>query len=551
MKRERWGSRLLFIFAAVGSAAGLGNLWRFPYMAYKYGGGAFLIPYLVILFIIGIPLLLLEFAIGQYFQKGAVEGMYSLNKNCAGVGFMGIMNGFVITGYYTVVISWAVLFFVHSFKVSWSGNETSFFYNKILNISSGINQIGGIQLPILLGLIAVWIGIYFSIWKGPKSAGKVVMVTMPLPILLVIILAIRGISLGKGSFIGISAYLTPDIKKILTDVEVWNAAIAQIFFTLTLGFGTMIAYGSYNDKKQELVKSTFWTAFLNSIISFIAGFAVFGTIGYMSYNLAVEKQVPHAMVMEHQKTLNIRVIKDLKPEEAKARTYTYRELKTKGIDISIKETAKYNLNHSKLVGPGLAFIVYPKAIAMFKPKWAAAVFGALFFLMLFSLGIDSAFSLVEAISTVIADETHRSAKTVNRSIIALFVCFVCFLSGLIFTTRSGLYFLDIVDHYITSYGLVIVGLMQAIVVGWLYKTRDLQEYINSTTKTKLSNWWIICIKFIAPVLLIYLFINQLIIDIKTPYEGYPYWAQLIGWGVFIVPLIISLRIGSSLKTHKG
>jgi len=543
MERERWGSRLLFIFAAVGSAAGLGNLWRFPYLAYKYGGGAFLIPYLAILLLIGVPMLLLEFAIGQKFQKGAVEGMASLNKNFADVGFMGIFNGFIITSYYCVVIAWVVLFFYHSFNVSWAGKESSFFFKEILNLSDNIGQVGSIQTPIFAAFIIVWIGIYFSIWKGAKSAGKVVMVTMPLPLLLIIILAIRGITLGQGAFLGIKAYIIPDIKKALSDIKVWNAAIAQIFFTLTLGFGTMIAYGSYNDKKQELVKSTYWTAFLNSIISIIAGFAVFSTIGFMSYNLALEKKVPHAMVMEYQKAKNIQIIKELKTEEATTKTYTYKELNSKGLPISKNDVARYHLDHSKLAGPGLAFIVYPKAIAMFKPKWAAAIFGLLFFIMLFSLGIDSAFSLVEAISTVIADETHKKSIAINRSIIALLVCFVCFLAGLIFTTRAGLYFLDLVDHYITSYGLVMVGLMQAIVAGWFYKTRELKNYINTTTNAKLTNWWVISIKFIAPLALSYLFINQVINDIKIPYEGYPYWAQLLGWAVFIVPLIISLCLG--------
>ncbi len=380
---------------------------------------------------------------------------------------------------------------------------------------------------------------------------------MPLPIFLVIILAIKVITLGKGSSIGISAYIIPnaeDLKSfinIFLDPKVWSAAISQIFFTLTLGFGTMIAYGSYNDTKQELVKSTYWTAFLNSAISIIAGFAVFSTIGFMSYNLAVEKNVPYKMVVQYQKANNLQVISELDEEEAKNKTYTYEELKTKGINISKKEVARYNLDNSKLSGLGLAFVVYPKAIAMFKPKWVAAVFGMLFFIMLFTLGIDSAFSLVEAISTVIADELHRKSQIVNRSFIALLVCIIAFLFGIIFTTRGGLYILDIVDHYINGYGLVIVGLMQAIVAGWLYKTTKLKDYINSTTNFKVGFWWIFSIKFIAPFFLSLLLIQQLIIDIKTPYGDYPVLIQLIIIGVIlIIPIFTSIFISTYLKMQK-
>ncbi len=547
MIRERWGSRLLFIFAAVGSAAGLGNLWRFPYLAYKYGGGAFLIPYLIILIIIGVPLLLLEFAIGQRFQKGAVESLYRVNKNFSGVGMMGILAGFVIVGYYAVVIAWALLFLVSSFKVSWAGNETAYFFSNILNISEGIGDVGSVQTHILIALVLVWIGIYFSIFKGARSASKVVMVTMPLPVVLVVILALRGITLGDGSAVGVEAYLIPNIKAVFTDMEVWNAAISQIFFTLTLGFGTMIAYGSYNEENQELVKSTYWTALLNSSISIVAGFAIFGTIGYMSYNLAVEKGVPYQMVMEYQKSNNISVFSELSKEEAKDKTFTYEELEKAGINIGKKKVARYNLDHSKLSGPGLAFVVYPKAIAMFKPKWIAAVFGVLFFLTLITLGIDSAFSLVEAISTVIADEVHRRSAEINRSMIAFLVCFAGFLTGIVYSTRAGLYFLDIVDHYITSYGLVLVGLLQAIALGWLYNIKEFRKYINSTTDLVLGRWWEISVKFIAPILLLYIFINQLRIDIMTPYENYPCWAQIIGWLSFGIPVLVGLFVTAYMR----
>jgi NSS family neurotransmitter:Na+ symporter len=165
-QRERWGSRTLFILAAVGSAAGLGNLWRFPYLAYKYGGGAFLVPFFIILFVVGIPLLLLEFSIGQRFQKSAIESMYKVNRHFSGVGVMGVCNGFIITGYYAVVMAWAVIFLVNSFNVAWAGNESDFFYSTVLGISSGIDNIQSLRWPIVAGLAVVW-------WQYISVSGKV------------------------------------------------------------------------------------------------------------------------------------------------------------------------------------------------------------------------------------------------------------------------------------------------------------------------------------------------------------------------------------------
>ena len=544
MARERWGSKLLFIFAAVGSAAGLGNLWRFPYLAYKYGGGAFLIPYLVILLFVGAPLLLLEFSLGQRFQKGAIEGMYGVNRNFAGVGLMGILAGFIISGYYAVVMSWAVIFLVNSLNVAWAGNEISFFYDQVLNISGGIENIVPFRPSILVALVAIWLGIYFSIWKSAKSASKVVMVTMPLPILLVIILAIRGITLGEGSLVGIHAYLVPKLEALF-DVEVWHAAISQIFFTLTLGFGTMIAYGSYNDENQELVKATYWTVFLNSSISIIAGFAVFGTIGFMSYNLALEKGVPQEIIKEFQKQRDIGQRLDQKE------TYTFQELQAVGIEIDKKTVARHYLDQQKLAGPGLAFVVYPKAIAMFKPPWIAATCGFLFFITLISLGIDSAFSLVEAFSTAIADEMRRHTAAVNHSILALIVCAGGFLQGVLYSSQGGLYLLDLVDHYVTNYNLVIVGLVQAVALGWFSDIGKHRSYINSTTNLQLGKWWEISIKFAVPATLIYLLVNQAVIDINRPYGGYVDLAQIIGWAVVVLPLLFSVFLCGYMRMSRS
>jgi len=366
MARARWTSRTIFLFAAIGSAVGLGNIWRFPYLTYKFGGGAFLIPYLLALIILGIPLLILEFAIGQKLQQGAVGAFRKINSRLRGIGAGAIISGFLVVIYYAAVIAWTVFFFIKSFnfELPWAEDAGAYFFSSVLGISEGVGVLGGINIPLLFALLFVWVAIYFSVRKGIKSVGKVVLITMPLPIILLIILFFRGITL-PGALTGISYYLTPDFSALLS-TEIWLAAISQIFFTLSLAFGIMIAYASFNKEDQDIAGDSYITAISNSAISIFAGFVVFAVLGYMSF--------------------------------------------TSG--IGIEEVA--------VSGPGLAFVVFPQALALMPLAWFFAI---LFFLMLFTLGLDSAFSLVEGINTVVGDTLDRP----NRKKIAFVVCSVSFL----------------------------------------------------------------------------------------------------------------------------
>ncbi|PIQ89566.1 MAG: sodium-dependent transporter [Candidatus Omnitrophica bacterium CG11_big_fil_rev_8_21_14_0_20_42_13] len=472
MKRERWSSKMIFIFAAIGSAVGLGNVWRFPYLAGKYGGGAFLIPYLFMLFVLGIPLLIMEFAIGQKMQLGAVGSFKNIKHKLSGIGLGGVLSGFVVCGYYAVVMAWCIIYLVHSFSMRWGTDTKTFFFNNILHLSDNAAKTGFISPAILFSLILVWLMIYFSVWKGVKSVGKVVLITMPLPVVLLLILLARGITL-PGAMEGVLFYIKPKFSALL-DLEVWSAAMSQIFFTLSLAFGIMIAYASYQHTSSDIAKSAIVTSLVNSSISIVSGFAVFSTLGYMSLKNGV----------------------------------------------AISELAAS--------GPSLAFIVFPKALSLIP---FAPFFAVLFFIMLITLGIDSAFSLVEAASTVISD----SFPHVRRQDVSLYVCVFGFASGIIFTTFAGLYYLDIVDHFITNYGLVAVGLLEVLAVGWLYGADKLRAYVNSVSDIKIGKWWEILIKYIIPILLVFLLISTIQRDMATPYEGYPQWSLfLFGWLILLI-----------------
>jgi neurotransmitter:Na+ symporter, NSS family len=491
MKRERWSSRTIFLFASIGSAVGLGNVWRFPYLAGKYGGGAFLIPYFLMLVILGVPLLILEFAIGQKMQMGAIGSFKKIHSKVSGVGFAAILCGFIISSYYCVVMAWSVIYLVASPKIAWGTNPESFFLEKVLHLSSSAGQTGHTVVPILFALVLVWVLIYFSIWKGVLSVSKVVSITMPLPIILIIILVIRGMTLPQMGQ-GLSYYLTPSLETLFSKemwIDVWTAAASQIFFTLTIAFGVMIAYASYKHEESDITKNAIITAIANSAISIISGFAVFSTLGYMAYKNGV----------------------------------------------AVEELAAS--------GPTLAFIIFPKALSLL--PWAP-VFAVMFFLMLLTLGIDSAFSLVEAISTVV----HDKYPHVRKQDISVYVCLAGFVCGLIFTTFAGLYYLDITDHFITTYGLVGVGLLEVIVVGWIYGPEKLRTYINSVSEIKIGKWWSVFIAAVIPVILILLLTFSFYNDITKPYEGYDTWALWVfGWGMLICLFAVS-GLFSLLSKHE-
>lgn len=279
--RDRWPSKTIFIFAAIGSAVGLGNIWRFPYYAGKFGGGAFLLPYLILLFLFGIPLLILEFSLGQKMQQGAVGAMRRVKRSFSGIGLGAVLCSFFIACYYAVVMAWSLLFIVYSFDISWGSSPSTFFFEEVLNTSGNPAELGMIPTHILMALVVCWIAVYFCIWKGVRSVSAVVTITMPLPIILLIILLIRAATL-PGAIDGMVYYLRPDVQALLNP-EVWVAALTQIFFSLSLGIGVMIAYGSYEKTTSDIVKSAYIIGIADASIAILSGMVVFCTLGFMAH----------------------------------------------------------------------------------------------------------------------------------------------------------------------------------------------------------------------------------------------------------------------------
>ncbi|MFA5088954.1 MAG: sodium-dependent transporter [Candidatus Omnitrophota bacterium] len=480
--RPQWRSRMGFVLAAMGSAVGLGNIWRFSYLCYKNGGGAFLVPYLIALFVVGIPLMILELGVGHRMRGSAPMTFAKISRHWEWCGWWAVITAmYGIMLYYAAVISWCISYVFFSLNLAWGSDPNDFFFHKYLQISSGPAELGDIRAPIILALLAVWLLswmiVFFGVQKGLERANKIF---MPLLLSLIAILVLWSLSL-EGSRAGLAVYLNPDFS-LLVKPQIWIDAFSQIFFTLSLGFGIMVTYASYLPRKADIVKDAFIICIGDSLFSFVAGFAVFGTLGYMSF--ATGKPVAEV----------------------------------------VKESI------------GLAFVAYPQAISLM-PAFAN-VFGVVFFGALVIAGLSSAISLVEAFVSAVIDKFHYS-----RKVVVSVVCMTGFLGSIIFTAESGLYWVDIVDHFVTHYGLVGIGILECILIGWIFKASKIREHINHAAQATLSKFWDVSIKVIAPLVLLTLLANDLAKEISHPYGGYPWVAIiLIGRDWLLVALIVALFV---------
>lgn len=479
--REQWGCKFGFILSAVGSAVGLGNIWRFPYVAYANGGGAFLIPYFVAIFTAGIPILILEYGMGHKYKGSTPLAIARGKKNWEWLGWWPTINAFIILIYYSMILSWTINYLKLSFTKGWGNDTNTFFYNSFLNTSNSPLEFGGIVWNILIGIAFIWGINWFICYKGiKKGIEKVNKVLLPTLVFIMIVIAIRSINL-EGAVKGLNTLFTPDWSMMLKH-EVWIAAYGQVFFSLSLAMGIMMTYSSYLPKDTDINNSAFITGFANCGFEFLSAIAVFSILGYMAT--------------------------------------------AQGVEVSKVVSS----------GVGLAFIVFPQVFTTMGS--IGTVLGVLFFLCLIFAGITSSVSLIQAVSAPFEDKFGW-----NRKYVVTVLAIIGFLISIVFATGAGLYLLDIIDNFINNYGIVVVGFLEVVLIGWIITPDSIRNHTNKVSYFNIGKWWNIMIKFVSPAILIFMVLQILFKEFITPYGGYNLKELLLyGWGVVALGIIVALII---------
>lgn len=493
--REQWGTRAGFILAAVGSAVGLGNIWRFPYVAYENGGGAFLLPYLFALLTAGIPLLIMEFTMGHKYRGSAPLSYARMNKKTEWIGWWQVGISFVISTYYAVIIAWAIAYTYFAFGQKW-GTDTGGFlmaeYLQRVDIVSGgdIGSVGSIVPGVFIPLILVWIITLGVLFKGVKKGIEVAnRIFIPTLVVMFLLIVIRALTL-EGAALGLDAFFKPNWSEIMSP-GVWVAAYGQIFFSLSIAFAIMITYSSYLPKKSDINNNAFITGFGNSSFEVLAGIGVFATLGFMATQAGV------------------------------------------GVD----EVAA--------AGIGLAFVVFPEIINTFPGM--NSLFGVLFFGSLVLAGLSSLISIVETFVSGLQDKFK-----VSRAKAVLYGGGLSALISILFATQGGLFFLDAADYFINTFGVALAGLVSVITVSWFVKKlTPFQEHANAVSDLRTGMWWKVCLGVITPIVLGYMTIMNLVDNLQNNYEGYPTGFLIYsGWLVAIAAIAAGF-IFAALKWGKN
>lgn len=493
--RDRWGSKAGFILAAMGSAIGLGNIWRFPYVVYENGGGAFLIPYFIAIATAALPILVLEYALGHKYQTGAPFAFRGIRRAWESLGWFQVLVSLVIATYYTVILGWCLSYIWFSFGTQWGEDTGTFFISKYLGTSanadpSGFWDIGGLRLNILLPVLVAWALIYLilrrGVSRGIELAAKVL---MPALIVMLIIIVLRAITLD-GATTGLDTLFTPDFGA-LSDPGVWIAAYGQVFFSMSIAFSIMIAYSSYLPRKTDLSNSAVIVGLSNAGFEFLAAIGVFAVLGFLAVAQGAE----------------------------------------------VTEVAGNG-------GVGLAFIAFPQIINTL--PGLNALFGVLFFGTLFFAGLTSAVSILECVIAAV-----REKFGLGRAAAVNVVCGLAALASLLYVTNGGLFYLDTIDHFFNNFGLVISGLLEVVLVAWVARQLNpLRQHVNAISYLRVGLGWTISLTVITPVLLIVMTLYNFWNELQEPYEGYPQTGLVaLGWAMVLVAAV--LAVGASRLKDRG
>ncbi|MDR6939535.1 sodium-dependent transporter [Arcanobacterium hippocoleae] len=486
--REQWSGQFGFIMAAVGSAIGLGNIWRFPGIAYTNGGGAFLIPYLVALLTAGVPILLLDYSLGHRFRGSPPAVFRRINYKFEALGWFHVLICLVIMAYYAVILAWAARYMIFSIDLSWGEDTMAFFTGEFLKVSDpGFNAeiVPGVFWP----LVAVWAGIAFvialGVTRGIESLNKIF---VPLLVVIFLALVVRALFLA-GAAEGLTALFTPNWEA-LANPSVWIAAYSQIFFSLSVAFGIMITYSSYLKKKSDITSTALVTGFANSSFEILAGIGVFATLGYMAAQ--------------------------------------------RGVGLNEIEG---------ITGPILSFVTFPQTISLMP---GGPLFGFIFFASLTIAGFTSLLSLVQVSAAAFQDKfglTRKVASFVSVGIAGT-------ASIIFFSSTNGLNALDVVDKYINEIGIVSSALIMIVLVCYQAKKLPaLRNHLNHYSSFKLGKWWYILVAVVSPIVLGVSFVLTIYSLLIDGYGGYPTeFIYQFGW--LMIALVVYMAFAFAVARWK-
>ena len=479
--REQWGTRAGFILAAVGSAIGLGNIWRFPYVAWENGGGAFFVPYLFALLTAGIPILVLEYALGHRFQGSAPLSLRRLRSGGEWLGWWQLVVCFLIASYYAVVIAWAAAYTWFSLGLQWGGDPEAFFFETYL-ATADVGTLGAFRPGVLLPLVLVWavtLGVLGAgVRSGIERANRVI---IPLLVVTFLVIVVRGVTL-EGASTGLDALFRPDFSRI-GDASVWVAAYGQVFFSLSIGFAIMITYASYLPRDSDLTGNAFIAGFSNASFELLAGIGVFAAIGFLATTTDA------------------------------------------GVDTVARD------------GIGLAFVVFPEIISQL--PGLNAVFGALFFGSLVLAGISSLISITQTYVAALQEKFRLS-----RSQAVVIAGGGTALVSVAYATGGGIHVLDVVDRFVNAFGVAAVGLVEVVLVAWVARELPrLQRHANRISDLQVGVWWVAALVAVTPVVLGWMMLDNLSTEFTDPYGEYSWeFLAVFGWGTTISALLLGILL---------
>ncbi|KAH7938393.1 hypothetical protein HPB49_023168 [Dermacentor silvarum] len=495
--RGKWAGKADFIFGCISYAVGLGNVWRFPYLCYENGGGAFLIPYFICLITTAIPMFYLEVAMGQYLSRGGI-GIWGIVPMFKGIGIASLTIVTLSNIYYMVIVAWILFYLISSFtevlpwkhcgnhwntENCWEYNETNPApHNKSV---TPIVEFWDIQHHFykVISFVICLLSHYKFILPDSNHLCplQIVWVTAIFPYICLFVLLVRGVTL-HGSIDGLLFYVTPDWSQLLKP-KVWIAAGTQVFYTFGIGVGSVVTLGSYNKFHQNFFRDSAIVCSINPLTSLLAGTVIFSVLGHMAFVA----------------------------------------------DKSVGDVVKS--------GPGLAFLVYPEVVTRMP---ASTVWSILFFVMLLCLGINSQFCPSEAIVAGVIDQWPQLVT--RRKLITFLMVVFQFLLGLPMVTQGGMYILQLMDNYaVTGITLLFIVFFQAVALSWIYGTSNISDNIKEMLGRRPSALFRLSWSIFVPVMCVAIFLfsvikYQPIVYAKT-YE-YPWWGEMLGWFMALASMVM-------------